>query len=253
MCISIQETYNMKPLIGIPAHPTLFERNHSIIQSCGQNYIESVEKAGGIVLILPITADEEAIRRQAEMCDAYLIPGGIDVNPLSYGENPHPLLQMTRLEYDEYEIRLIREITKTGKPVLGICRGIQIINVAFGGTLWQDVSLRPETTFLHQQKEMDNSSVSHKVLIENDSLLHQLYGDELLTNSFHHQAVKDTGKGLRVIARAEDGVVEALEGENYPFLLAVQWHPECFIRLAVNPMMKIFDAFIAACGKENTK
>ena len=100
---------------------------------------------------------------------------------------------------------------------------------------------------------MDNSSVSHKVLIENDSLLHQLYGDELLTNSFHHQAVKDTGKGLRVIARAEDGVVEALEGENYPFLLAVQWHPECFIRLAVNPMMKIFDAFIAACGKETTK
>jgi len=152
----------MKPLIGIPAHPTLFERNHSIIQSCGQNYIDSVEKAGGIVLILPITADEEAIRRQAEMCDAYLIPGGIDVNPLSYGENPHPLLQMTRLEYDEYEISLIREITKTGKPVLGICRGIQIINVAFGGTLWQDVSLRPETTFLHQQKEMDNSSVSHK-------------------------------------------------------------------------------------------
>ena len=87
----------MKPLIGIPAHPTLQERNHTIIHSCGENYLKSVEKAGGVPLILPIFDTPEAVERYAAMCDGFIIPGGIDVNPLSYGEEPHPLLQMTRL------------------------------------------------------------------------------------------------------------------------------------------------------------
>ena len=237
----------MKPLIGIPAHPTLQERNHTIIHSCGENYLKSVEKAGGVPLILPIFDTPEAVERYAAMCDGFIIPGGIDVNPLSYGEEPHPLLQMTRLEYDSYEIRLIKEIYRLRKPMLGICRGIQIINVAFGGTLWQDVSLRPEPTWRHQQKEMDSSSVSHKVLIEEGSLLSSLYGSELMTNSYHHQSVKDPGRGLKITARADDGVIEALEAEeDYPFLLAVQWHPECFVILENNPMAPIFTKFIDA-------
>ncbi len=238
----------MKPIIGIAAHPTLQERNHGIIQSCGENYLKSVEKAGGIPLILPIYEEPGAIEKYVSMCDGFLIPGGIDVNPLSYGEGPHPLLQMTRLEYDSYEIRLIQEIYKSRKPMLGICRGIQIINVAFGGTLWQDVSLRPDPTFRHQQKEMDSCCVSHKVLIEKDSILHSLFGSELLTNSYHHQSVRETGRGLKVTARAQDGVVEALEADgDYPFLLALQWHPECFVVLENNPMAPVFAKLIEAC------
>lgn len=238
----------MKPIIGIAAHPTLQERNHGIIQSCGENYLKSVEKAGGIPLILPIYEEPGAIEKYVSMCDGFLIPGGIDVNPLSYGEGPHPLLMMTRLEYDSYEIKLIQEIYKSRKPMLGICRGIQIINVAFGGTLWQDVSLRPDPTFRHQQQEMDSCCVSHKVLIEKDSILHSLFGSELLTNSYHHQSVRETGRGLKVTARAQDGVVEALEADGgYPFLLALQWHPECFVVLENNPMAPIFAKLIEAC------
>ena len=219
----------MKPIIGIAAHPTLQERNHGIIQSCGENYLKSVEKAGGIPLILPIYEEPGAIEKYVSMCDGFLIPGGIDVNPLSYGEGPHPLLQMTRLEYDSYEIRLIQEIYKSG-------------------TLWQDVSLRPDPTFRHQQKEMDSCCVSHKVLIEKDSILHSLFGSELLTNSYHHQSVRETGRGLKVTARAQDGVVEALEADgDYPFLLALQWHPECFVVLENNPMAPVFAKLIEAC------
>jgi putative glutamine amidotransferase len=239
----------MKPVIGIPAHPTLQERNHTIIQSCGENYLRSIEKAGGIPLILPICEEPEAIEKYVSMCDGFLIPGGIDVNPLSYGEGPHPLLQMTRLEYDSYEIKLIQEIYKNRKPMLGICRGIQIINVAFGGTLWQDVSLRPDPTLRHQQMEMDSCCVSHKVLIEKDSILYSLFGSELLTNSYHHQAVREPGRGLKITALAQDGVVEGIEAaEDYPFLLALQWHPECFTVLENNPMAPIFTKLIEACS-----
>lgn len=242
----------MKPLIGIPAHPTLQERNHTIIHSCGERYLKSVEKAGGIPLIIPITEDSEAIERFSQMCDGFLIPGGIDVSPLTYGEDPHPLLQMCDLTYDRFETALIQRIDELGKPMLGICRGIQIINTAFGGTLWQDVSLQEGETMKHLQSEMSAASVSHKVSIEKGTLLHQLYGDELYTNSFHHQAVKKTGRGLIVSARTSDGTVEAIEGTGSSFLLAVQWHPECFISLNDNPMMKIFDALIAACNQRKT-
>ena len=239
----------MKPLIGIPAHPTLQERNHTIIHSCGERYLKSIEKAGGIPVIIPITEDAEAIERFAQMCDGFLIPGGIDVNPMTYGEDPHPLLQMCDLTYDRFETALIQRIDELGKPMMGICRGIQIINTAFGGTLFQDVSLQAGEIMKHQQSEMSAASVCHKINIEKGTLLHEMYGDELYTNSFHHQSLKKIGSGLRVSAKTADGTVEAIEGTGSSFLLAVQWHPECFISLADNPMMKMFDAFIDACRK----
>ena len=237
----------MKPLIGIPAHPTLQERNHSVIHSCGENYLKSIEKAGGIPLIIPITTDSEAIDRFVGMCNGFLIPGGIDVNPITYGEAPHPLLQMCDLTYDRFETELIQKVSAAGKPMMGICRGIQIINTAFGGTLWQDVSLQDGDIMKHQQSEMSHASVSHKVNIEDGTILHSLYGDGLYTNSYHHQSVKKLGQGLRISARTSDGTVEAIEGTGESFLLAVQWHPECFISLDDNPMLKLFETFIAAC------
>ena len=239
----------MKPIIGILAHPTLWERNHSIQHTCGENYLFSVEKAGGIPLVLPIYDTPESIDRYSGMCDGYIVPGGIDVNPLSYGENPHPLTGMSRLDYDEFEIDMIHAVMAKKKPILGICRGIQIINVAFGGTLWQDVSLKGEGVFRHQQSETMPGGVSHKVHIENPSILYSLYGEELYTNSFHHQAVKEPGKGLRVTARAEDGIIEALEADDYPFLLALQWHPEVFIKAEKNPMLVLFEKLVEESSK----
>ena len=217
----------MKPIIGIMAHPTLneYRGNKATIHSCGENYLFSVEAAGGIPLILPIFDDPEALDRYTAMCDAYIVPGGIDVNPISYGEQPHPLLEATRLDYDEYQLHLIKRMLRTEKPMLAICRGIQIMNVAFGGTLYQDVSLHGPGTMRHSQREIMPGGISHKVIIEEGSILQRLYGNELWTNSYHHQAIKDLGEGLRVTARAEDGIIEAVEAVDHPYMHAVQWHP----------------------------
>ena len=243
----------MKPIIGIMAHPTLneYRGNKATIHSCGENYLFSVEAAGGIPLILPIWDDPDALKRYTKMCDAYLVPGGIDVNPISYGEQPHPLLEATRLDYDEYQLHFIERMLKTGKPILAICRGIQIMNVAFGGTLYQDVSLHGPETMRHSQTDIMPGGISHRVNIEEGSILHRLYGKELWTNSFHHQAIKDLGNGLKVTARAEDGIIEAVEAVDYPYLHAVQWHPESFyLRRSGNYMLLIFEDFVRACKKK---
>ncbi|MBO6040365.1 MAG: gamma-glutamyl-gamma-aminobutyrate hydrolase family protein [Oscillospiraceae bacterium] len=194
----------MRPLIGITGHPTLTEYrgNKSTVHSCGENYLFSLEKAGAVPLILPIYDDPEALDRYTALCDGFLIPGGIDVNPIRYGDPPHPLLQMCRLDYDDFQVHLIERVLASGKPILGICRGIQIINVALGGTLWQDVSLHRPDTMLHYQQDVMPGGISHRVAIEEGSILSRLYGAELWTNSYHHQSIRDLGDGLRITARS---------------------------------------------------
>lgn len=239
----------MKPLIGIHAHPTQTEYrgSKSTVNSCGENYLFSLEKAGAVPLILPIYDDPDALDRYTALCDGFLIPGGIDVNPIRYGETPHPLLGQCRMDYDDYQIHSIERMIASGKPILAICRGIQIVNVALGGTLWQDVSLHGPGTMHHYQQDVMPGGISHRVTIEDGSILHRLYGSELWTNSYHHQAVKDLGRGLRITARAEDGIIEAVEGTDHPYLHALQWHPESFFPRPDNYMLAIFEDFIRAC------
>ena len=239
----------MRPVIGISAHPTLhdYRGNKSTIQSCGENYLFSLEAVGAVPLILPIYDDPEALDRYVGLCDGYLIPGGIDVNPISYGETPHPLLETTRLDFDEYQLHLIERMRVSKKPVLAICRGIQIVNVAYGGTLYQDVSLHGEGTMRHSQVDITPGGISHRVSIEDGSILHRLYGSDLWTNSYHHQSIKDLGAGLRITARADDGIIEAVEATDHPYLHAVQWHPESFFVRPDNYMLAIFEDFVKQC------
>lgn len=239
----------MRPVIGISAHPTLhdYRGKKSTIQSCGENYLFSLEAVGVVPLILPIYDDPEALDRYVGLCDGYLIPGGIDVNPISYGETPHPLLETTRLDFDEYQLHLIERMRVSKKPVLAICRGIQIVNVAYGGTLYQDVSLHGEGTMRHSQVDITPGGISHRVSIEDGSILHRLYGSELWTNSYHHQSIKDLGAGLRITARADDGIIEAVEATDHPYLHAVQWHPESFFVRPDNYMLAIFEDFVKQC------
>ena len=239
----------MRPVIGISAHPTLhdYRGNKSTIQSCGENYLFSLEAVGAVPLILPIYDDPEALDRYVGLCDGYLIPGGIDVNPISYGETPPPLLETTRLDFDEYQLHLIERMRVSKKPVLAICRGIQIVNVAYGGTLYQDVSLHGEGTMRHSQVDITPGGISHRVSIEDGSILHRLYGSELWTNSYHHQSIKDLGAGLRITARADDGIIEAVEATDHPYLHAVQWHPESFFVRPDNYMLAIFEDFVKQC------
>ncbi len=236
----------MKPLIGVFAHaPRQLELFAS--QTCPETYLLALENAGADPILLPVYDDDEAMRRYVQLCGGFVLPGGIDVNPLSYGEDPHPLLQGNRLDFDQCELHLIRVILESGKPLLGICRGAQILNVAFGGTLYQDLSMH-EGAQLHSQTEITPGAVSHRIRIEEGSILAELYGSGMCVNSFHHQAVKDLGKGLKATARAYDGIIEAFEAPDYPFVLGVQWHPEQETNADRTAVLPIFKKFVEICG-----
>ena len=152
-----------------------------------------------------------------------------------------------RLDFDECELRLIPLILASKKPLLGICRGCQILNVAFGGTLYQDIVSQHEGALGHSQTEIRLGAPCHRIRIEEGSVLAELYGSEMLVNSFHHQAVKDLGKGLKVTARAYDGIIEAYEAPDYPFVLGVQWHPEQETNADRKAVLPIFRKFVDAC------
>lgn len=236
----------MRPLIGVLAHAPRTQELFAS-QTCPETYLLALQNAGADPILLPACAGEEAMRRYVDLCDGFVLPGGIDVNPLTYGEDPHPQLHGNRLDFDAYELRLIRFILESKKPLLGICRGAQILNVAFGGTLYQDIVSQHEGAQLHDQTELTPGAASHRIRVEEGSVLAELYGTQMRVNSFHHQAVKDPGEGLRVTARAYDGIIEAYEATAYPFVLGVQWHPEQEINADRKAVLPIFRKFVDAC------
>ena len=230
----------MRPLIGVFAHAAR-ELDIWAAQTCPETYLIALENAGADTLILPVTESDDALRRYVDLCDGFVLIGGIDVNPLAYGEDPMPHLEDNLLRFDEREVQFIRFVLESKKPLLGICRGSQILNVAFGGTLYQDIDSMREGSQQHSQTEIRPGAVCHRIRIEDGSILKELYGSDLVVNSFHHQAVKDLGAGLKATAHAYDGIVEGFEATDYPFVAGVQWHPEQEInadRTAVLPIFK---------------
>jgi len=190
----------------------------------GLNYNEAVARLGGLPLMVSNLAPELAQAYLAE-ADGLLLTGGVDVDPSLFGAEPHPLLGLVDGPRDQFELALYHAARAKGVPVLGVCRGHQLINVAAGGTLHQHLPALTETV-QHEQLEIGGAP-SHGVALEPDSALAQAFGAEhVRTNSYHHQAVDRPGQGLRVVGRSADGVVEALEGTEGPFVLGVQWHPE---------------------------
>jgi gamma-glutamyl-gamma-aminobutyrate hydrolase PuuD len=193
---------------------------------CGLDYVDSVIRAGGAPVLLPRHGDTDSIRAAASIAHGVIFTGGGDVVSLNYGEEPHRTAKWTDPVRDDMEIALARIATDMGLPVLGICRGIQILNVAAGGTLVQDVPSQVPGAIQHYANPLDPIA-AHSIDIEPDSLLARLLGSTASrVNSYHHQAVKEAGKGLRIVARGRDGVAEAVEATDNRRLLAVQWHPE---------------------------
>lgn len=199
----------------------------------GMDYVAAVSGAGGIPLVIPPMSvpDDALIGR----LDALVVSGGPDVDPALYGEGPHEYLGPIEPEADLHELRIVQAADERDLPILAICRGMQLVNVARGGGLWQDLPTERPSDIIHRQ--MDPGTVmTHTVMVDADSLLAELtYGEYehmrhlLPVNSFHHQAVRSLGRDLRVTARAEDGVVEAYEATDRPFLLGVQWHAESLV------------------------
>lgn len=176
-------------------------------------------------VILPFTDDAATIRAYAERFDGYLCTGGDDVDPAYYGEERHPACGEGEPDRDRFELALLRELIALDRPVFGICRGIQVMNVALGGTLWQDIYAQAVGTRT-PHRETDAEGNTHHTVYASGSLAKLLGACEIRTNSYHHQAVKRPGDGLVVAARSHDGLVEAVESEKLTYYKAVQWHPE---------------------------
>lgn len=190
----------------------------------GRNYSLGVVQAGGSP-IMTAALDPELAPEYATMADGLLLVGGGDVDPGEFGQGPDRDLGQVDPVRDAWEIALYRAYRAAGKPVLGICRGIQLINVAEGGSLHQHLP-SVEGTWQHSQHDMRGTPLHPVELVAGSRLASGFGATAIRTNSYHHQAIDRVGKGLKVVARAGDGVVEALEGESGPFLLALQWHPE---------------------------
>ena len=189
-------------------------------------YISAVEDAGAVPFIIPVSNDLEKTKKLIDLCDGLLFPGGEDIDPGYYGENPHKNLGEIRPEGDKFLFHSLLYALEQRKPALGICKGMQMMVVATGGSLYQDIySQREEETFLHCQSGRRTYGV-HQVQIDKDSRLFQiLETGQIATNSMHHQSVRTLGKGLRLSAHTEDGIVEAVESLDGR-LIGVQWHPE---------------------------
>ena len=242
----------MKPVIGITAHimSDLSSLSHEPFghSHIGNTYVISISKAGGIPVIIPSSLNEEERAKIVEMCDGFLFSGGLDISPSFYNEDAHMNLNRTNIAFDRTQIGLMKDVIRARKPVLGVCRGHQVMNVASGGSMYQDIGEIPGSYIKHSH-ETGNADIAHKVLIKEDSMLHKLFGDQTMVNSYHHQAVKDLGENVKAVAFAADGVVEAIEIQDYPFGLGVQWHPEAMYAIGNDAMKPIFDAFIAAASK----
>lgn len=211
------------------------------------DYTDAVSRAGGLPILLPAVSRQDEIEMFARLCDGILVTGGKDVAPLLYGEMTHPQCGEYDLEVDRCHIALIRAAVQAGKPVLGICRGLQLINVALGGTLYQDLPAQMPGAGGHLFSFIRSDAV-HTVSIAEDSPLYRIFGKTTLeVNSIHHQALKDPGKGVVICAASPDGVAEAftVPGKN---ILAVQWHPEMLLQRDDDSLC-LFEAFIKLCRK----
>lgn len=225
-----------RPLIALDGN--VFSLEGSTVHGVYASYLEALEDAGAIPLIVPPVLDEDALREALDRLDGVLLTGGYDLPPEWYGQEPHPRTTLAHPQRLEASRRLAEAAVKRGLPVLGICMGCQLLNVVLGGDLIQDIPDLVGTAVTH-------SGTSHSIRLDPSSRLFAILGAEKLeVNSSHHQAAGRPGKGLRPVAWAPDGVTEALEAEEARFLLAVQWHPE---RMLDRPEQRaLFRAFVQA-------
>lgn len=246
----------MRPLIGIPCHagqrPARPGENTGAerpIYYNNRSYIQAVESAGGVPILIPILTDLSGLQVLLPRLDGLLLSGGIDVDPRHYHEEPHPELGETNPQLDELELALARWALREKVPTLGICRGMQVLNVAFGGDLYQDLQAQYPGSLKHPNWDLPRNKIVHKVHVEANSLMAEvLKKHDLRVNSLHHQAARKPGNGVQLSGFAEDGVPEMLEVPGHPFMLGAQCHPE-EIYSDEPAWQRLFGAFIEASSQ----
>ncbi|NLJ58909.1 MAG: gamma-glutamyl-gamma-aminobutyrate hydrolase family protein [Tissierellia bacterium] len=237
----------MKAIIGVTVHKDVTDGvGYLKINQCN---LKALIEAGSIPLMLPVTADDELIDEYLKVVDGIYFSGGGDVNPLIYGEDPIKEIKDIDYERDEFEIKLFKKAAALNIPMLGICRGEQVMNVAAGGSLYQDIYAQIPGVNGHSPKFTSGGYPHHKVKIMENSILHSVFkANEININSYHHQAVKNIAKGFKVTALSEDGVIEAIESEELTFAVGIQWHPEVMYE-RFPEFLRIFEVFVKAASK----
>jgi putative glutamine amidotransferase len=229
-----------KPLIGITTSVLKNEDTGNKYLSIYMSVVKAVEQAGGLPIAIPCNIEETTLREFYNVVDAVLLPGGGDIDPARYSAEKHPKTGNINLLRDESEIMLVQWAADDDTPLLGICRGQQVLNVALGGTLVQHLD-----TVIEHYLPKQRTYLAHEIDIESDSLLAKIVGSATTTvNSIHHQSVEDVAESLRVVALSPDGVIEAVEIPGHRFALSVQWHPEDITEH--EPMMRLFEALVDA-------
>ncbi len=227
----------MKAKIGIVICG--FMKNRQFVTD---SYVQAIHKANGLPILLPMVRSNLIIQEYVSLCDGFLFCGGEDITPLLFGEEPVKGIGKTDAALDTFQIRLMQAVLQSDKPVLAICRGMQILNVTLGGNIYQDLSLAGET-INHMQSSSSRQDASHKVTFTSGSRMHRIFGTFAYTNSFHHQSVHRLGEGLIATGYTGDGMIEAIERPGLPFTVGVQWHPECMLKKN-DKMLRLFQFLV---------
>ncbi|MGE9994411.1 gamma-glutamyl-gamma-aminobutyrate hydrolase family protein [Peptoniphilaceae bacterium SGI.137] len=249
----------MKPIIGIAGD---FTTNDEIgrtlhigvrgqsYQILSTDYLSFLGNSGALPLMIPVFNNGRFHQDYLEMIDGIVFPGGTDIDPVHYRETPAPQSGLPVPERDVQELALFNYVMDhTSLPIFGICRGLQLANVARGGTLYQDIPSQRVESLTHDPKNVFKDALVHKVSLDPDSMLARWIGtDALEVNSFHHQAVKKLSPDFRVVGTAPDGIIEAMESISRPNVFLVQWHPE-MLASTYPAQQKIMDGFLSLCAK----
>ena len=238
-----------RPLIGIPCFVAERAGTHRLIVGNNQAYVHAVEQAGGIPLLIPPFTDAETLGSVCAQLGGLLLTGGTDIDPALYGETARPECGEVEVERDSAEVAVTKFALASHLPVLGVCRGLQLLNVMHGGSLYQDLRTQRPDVMRHDELSHPRSYRSHAVRLADGSRLASIMGTTALdVNSLHHQAINRIGSGIAVVGRSPDGVAEAIELVGQPFALAVQYHPEELYD-SDEASQRLFHAFIEASAR----
>ncbi|UFT99158.1 gamma-glutamyl-gamma-aminobutyrate hydrolase family protein [Radiobacillus kanasensis] len=231
----------MKPIIGITTSIEV-ENTHVTLSTAN---VQAITRTGGLPFALANLTNEQDIKAIGDQLDGLYVTGGYDINPFLFGEEPHPNLGTITPARDTFEIALIRYMLEKNKPILAVCRGSQVLNIAAGGDMYQDIYDQINHSLLQHQQKAPKGHASHFVKVKENSLLQQITGKEqLLVNSRHHQANRRIAPGFASVGEATDGVNEAIESQTHRFALGLQWHPENLLEVDDEDSRRIYEAFI---------
>ncbi|WP_420628766.1 gamma-glutamyl-gamma-aminobutyrate hydrolase family protein [Candidatus Leptofilum sp.] len=240
-----------KPLIGCTTYRKISDQTPPIdLLGLMPAYLDAIVAAGGVPVMIPLGLSADDLREIIQQMDGILLPGGGDIKPSVYQGNGHPTVSGIDEDRDRVELTVARTAISQQKPLLAICRGMQVLNVALGGTLWEDVELLMPQAMHHEfVNTHPRNYLAHDVTIEPDSLLaRQLGGTETAVNSLHHQGIRRLADDLRATAFAPDGLVEGVEVIDHPYAVGVQWHPENIIHNAPH-MLGLFRGLVEAASQ----